>query len=99
MKSLVDYIKEGKVDFKKVEETAKKAAEQLKKDKKEWAKYAEEEFGKIGDDDFEKFEDNILNDHSAAPAIWALVTATAEMLKMDPIDLFEEFGLDPFYIF
>lgn len=96
MKSLVEFLTEAKVDHKKVDEAVKKAIEMLKKENKEWFKHAQNETSRIGDDDFEKHEEAILDDHTEAPAIWKLVEKTAELLKMDADDLFEEVGLYPF---
>ena len=97
MKSLVQFIQESKIDYKKITEAVKKAVEILKKENKEWSKYAEQESSRVREDDYERFEDRVLNDHTVAPAIWKLVEKTAEILKVDAEDLFEEEGLEPFF--
>ena len=96
MKSLVQFIKESRVDDSKVE----KAIAKVLADKgKDFVKALNNELnsGCSNEDDYENFVMDVMDNPKDYPTRWSLINAVANELKMDPKDLFDNSNSDLFF--
>lgn len=98
MKSLVQFIKESKVDDAKVQKAIDKV---LAVKGGKFVKVLNAELsdapGCDTEDDFEEYLDDLMSNTKEYPARWSLICAVANVLKMDPQDLLDNSNSDLFF--